>query len=74
MDGRITWGKDGDEENISADLNVNLIKWLAQGANITFDIIQNYLKYLTGDTNEVFQTVLSLDILQPLFRGAGRRY
>lgn len=73
VDGGVTWEKDGDEESVTADLNLNLIKWLAQGAQITFDIIQNYLRYLTGDTDEVFQTVLSLDILQPLFRGAGRR-
>lgn len=60
------------EETINADLNLNLVKWLAHGTQITFDIIENYLKYLVGDKTEVFQTVLSLDILQPLFRGAGR--
>jgi outer membrane protein TolC len=71
--GTITWSKDEDQENISGDLNLNLVKWLAQGAQITFDIVQNYLKYLMGNKTEAFQTVLSLDILQPLFRGAGRR-
>jgi outer membrane protein TolC len=73
VDGTVTWEKDSlGEENVSADLNLNLAKWLAQGAQITFNIAQEYLKYLTGDTDGIFQTVVGLDILQPLFRGAGR--
>ncbi len=71
--GTVTWERDSlGEENISADLNLNLMKWLAQGAQITFNIAQEYLKYLTGNVDETFQTVVGLDILQPLFRGAGR--
>ncbi len=38
-------------ENVNADLNLNLVKWLAQGAQITFNIAQEYLKYLIGDTD-----------------------
>ncbi len=73
IDGAVTWEKDSDgAENVSADLNLNLVKWLAQGAQITFNIAQEYLKYLTGNIDGTFQTVVGLDILQPLFRGAGR--
>jgi outer membrane protein TolC len=70
--GSVAWQEKSGEEDISADLNLNLIKWLSRGTQITFDIIQDYLKYLVGGKTEVFQTALSLDILQPLFRGAGR--
>lgn len=73
VDGGVTWTSDGDEENVSADLNLNLMKWLAQGTQITFNIAQEYLKYLTGSVDETFQTVVGLDIFQPLFRGAGRK-
>ncbi|MBU1047759.1 MAG: TolC family protein [Candidatus Omnitrophica bacterium] len=73
IDGTVTWEKDSlGTENVNADLNLNLVKWLAQGAQITFNIAQEYLKYLIGDTDGIFQTVVGLDILQPLFRGAGR--
>ena len=73
VDGGVTWESDGGEENVSADLNLNLVKWLAQGTQITFNIAQEYLKYLTGNVDETFQTVVGLDIFQPLFRGAGRK-
>ncbi len=73
IDGTVTWEEDNaGTENVAAGLNLNLIKWLAQGTQITFNIAQEYLKYITGNVDETFQTVVGLDILQPLFRGAGR--
>lgn len=73
ISGDVTWEKDSEGvEDVNAGLNLNLMKWLAQGTQITFNIAQEYLKYLTGNVDETFQTIVGLDILQPLFRGAGR--
>ncbi|HOL22454.1 MAG TPA: TolC family protein [bacterium] len=62
----------GDEESVSGDVNFKLFRWLATGAQITFDITKNFINYLTGDKKTDFQTIVSLDILQPLLKGAGR--
>ncbi|MCM8829639.1 MAG: TolC family protein [Candidatus Omnitrophica bacterium] len=63
----------GDDESISAQTNFKLLRWLATGAQITFDITKNFISYLTGDKKTDFQTMVSLDILQPLLKGAGRK-
>ncbi|MCM8821755.1 MAG: TolC family protein [Candidatus Omnitrophica bacterium] len=70
--GTIKWNSADGEEKISGNLNLSLIKWLAQGAEITFDIGQYFTKLLTGTKQTTFQNALSLNILQPLFQGAGR--
>lgn len=72
VSGEGIWQKDGDEESVDANLNLNLVKWLSHGTQITVNIIESYLQYLMGSKAEAFQSVISLDILQPLFRGAGR--
>jgi len=70
--GEIFWGKNGSE-NINANLNLNLIKWLANGAELTYDFTKQFVKYLSGSKEKIFQTVMSLDLLQPLLKGAGRK-
>lgn len=62
----------GDGEKVSGQVNFQLLRWLATGAQITFDITKDFIKYLTGDKKTDFQTMVSLDILQPLLKGAGR--
>ncbi|MCM8762376.1 MAG: TolC family protein [Candidatus Omnitrophica bacterium] len=62
----------GDDESISGQATFKLLRWLATGAQITFDITKNFISYLTGDKKTDFQTIVSLDILQPLLKGAGR--
>ncbi|MCM8816771.1 MAG: TolC family protein [Candidatus Omnitrophica bacterium] len=70
--GSIKWTSSDGNEQISGNLNLSLIKWLAQGAKITFDIGSYLTKFLNGNKQDVFQNALSLNILQPLFQGAGR--
>lgn len=70
--GSIKWNSASGNETVTGNLNLSLIKWLAQGAQITFDIGQLFTKYLTGSKQNIFQTALSFNILQPLFQGAGR--
>jgi outer membrane protein TolC len=73
-DGSVTWTKDEntDAENINADLNLNLTKWLAQGTQISLDATEEYFQNIAADGDGNFQTIVGLNILQPLFRGAGR--
>ena len=73
LGGKVSWEKDEEEESAGANLNLNLIKWLSKGPKVTFSISEELLKYLPGEEEETFQTVVSLNLLQPLFRGAGRR-
>jgi len=61
-----------DEKSVTGNVNFTLLRWLATGAQITFDITKDFVSYLTGDKKTDFQTMISLDILQPLLKGAGR--
>jgi len=71
--GSMTWTADEDTKDISADLNLGLIQWLAQGTQISLNVVEEYSQDLMAENSaENFQTVVGLDILQPLFRGAGR--
>ncbi|HOK80620.1 MAG TPA: TolC family protein, partial [bacterium] len=70
--GSIQWNSASGQDTVSGNLNLSLVKWLAQGAKLTFDIGQYLTKYLTGSKENIYQTALSLNIFQPLFQGAGR--
>ncbi|MCM8756982.1 MAG: TolC family protein [Candidatus Omnitrophica bacterium] len=67
-----TWTNNG-QAGWSAGVNWQLIRWLADGAEMSFDFTHNFLRYLTGDKTKSFQTIMQLNLLQPLLRGAGRR-
>lgn len=71
LGGNINWEK-GDEESISGDLDFSLIKLLSNGAQVTFDITKEFLKYFTGSKEKDFQTFLSLNFFQPILKGAGK--
>ena len=74
LGGSLTGEKGSNGENtLSGNLNLNLIKWLAQGAKITLGLTGNMFQYLTGSRKKTYQSIINLDILQPLFNGAGRR-
>ena len=71
LGGNVYWSKNGDE-NLSGGLNFSLIRWLSTGAQITFDIAKDFVRYLTGDANTDIGTIVTMNILQPLLKGAGR--
>ena len=71
LGGNVYWSKNGGE-NLSGGLNFSLIRWLATGAQITFDIAKDFVRYLTGNIDTDIGTIVTLNILQPLFKGAGR--
>lgn len=70
--GSINWSSASGKEKVSGNLNLSLIKWLAQGAKLSFDAGQYFTKLLTGTKQNTYQNALNLNILQPLFQGAGR--
>ncbi|MGB9677562.1 MAG: TolC family protein [Candidatus Ratteibacteria bacterium] len=71
--GDINWNKNPEEQKISSNLNLNLIQALSKGGEISFNIGEAILKYLTGDKEKAFQSILSLNLFQPLFKGAGEK-
>ena len=70
--GNINWYKNSAQK-ISSNLNLNLIQALSTAGEISLNIGEAILKYLTGDKKEVFQSILSLNLFQGLFKGAGRK-
>ncbi len=70
--GSIDWNSSSSGETTGGNLNLSLVKWLATGAEITFNIGQYLAKYLTGSKENVYHTAMELNIFQPLFQGAGR--
>lgn len=69
--GNVTYNKK-DEKSISGALSFNMLKWLATGAQITFDTSKDFLRYLTGDSAKDIPTIISLNLVQPLLKGSGR--
>ncbi len=67
------WERDpGGEETLGGRFNARLLRILSTGAEVTVDITKDFLRYLTGDRDTDLQTIVSLNLLQPLLRGAGR--
>ncbi len=71
LTGNVTWNS--DEEKITSKLNLRLIQALSTAGEITLNIGESILKYLSGDKEKAFQSILSLNLFQPLFKGAGRK-
>jgi outer membrane protein TolC len=72
LGGNLYWNK-GDDESVSGTLSFGILRWLAMGTQLTFDITKDFISYLTGDKDTDIQTIISMNILQPLLRGAGRK-
>ncbi|HNS31936.1 MAG TPA: TolC family protein [bacterium] len=71
LTGNTSWDK-GEDESISGGLNLRLFRWLAKGAQITLDISKDFIKYFTGDRDKDLQTIIALNIIQPLLKGSGQ--
>jgi len=73
LGGSFDWQGGGNEDgSAGGSLNMGFLRWLSTGAEITLDISKDFLRYLTGDKRTDIQTIISLNLLQPLIRGAGR--
>jgi outer membrane protein TolC len=67
-----TISADGDEsESANSQLGVGLL--LATGANVSINIANDLLRFLTGDPRKSATSTLSFSVFQPILRGAGRK-
>lgn len=55
----------------SGKLQLGLTRLFKTGARVTVGLTSNLLQYYTGDPRRSSQSLLNLDITQPLLRGAG---
>lgn len=67
------WTSTAGTEQVKVAGDLSLIQWLADGAQVTLNLGTDFLRYLTGDPEESLGSLLRLNLLQPIFRGAGRR-
>ncbi|NOX97518.1 MAG: TolC family protein [Nitrospirae bacterium] len=65
--------KQGNERYGTGGADFGLKQLLASGAEIGVDLGLDVLRYFTGDPRKSASSLLSLGIIQPLTRGAGRR-
>ncbi|MCX7917591.1 MAG: TolC family protein, partial [bacterium] len=72
LTGDINWNVDS-QNKITSNLKVNLIQALSTAGEISINIGEAIVKYLTGDKEKTFQSIVSLNLFQPLFKGAGRK-
>lgn len=56
-------------ETVTVGSRVSLLQWLADGARVTLDLSADFFRY----PRESLASAVSINVLQPLMRGAGRR-
>ncbi len=67
------YNKDFYKETMTANTGFSVSKMLRSGATVGIDISTEFLRHLTGDPRQTIASVLAVKIIQPLWRGAGRR-
>ncbi|MBE7560258.1 TolC family protein [bacterium] len=70
--GDVARNSDGTE-TVGGSASATLRRNLAAGGSLALNLASNFLHYLTGDFRDSSRSLFSLDLLQPLWRGAGRR-
>jgi len=66
------WNSGPGEENWDTSTNFGVSKLLADGAQIGINLSSDFLHNLTGDPSRTAASILAVQIIQPLWRGAGR--
>ncbi|MFA5645609.1 MAG: TolC family protein [Candidatus Ratteibacteria bacterium] len=72
ISGSAEWNNDGTDDSLSASLNIGLVRWLGAGTQMTLNLGQSLLQYLTGTKDKAWRGLLSFDLFQPLLQGSGR--
>jgi outer membrane protein TolC len=65
--------RDGEDQLYLGDGQFGVSQMIATGAQASLSISTNFLRYMTGDANQSISSILSAQIVQPLWRGAGQR-
>ncbi len=66
------WDKSPGDETIAGGGQVGVARLLKTGATIGLNLSTEFLKHLTGDPRRTAASILALNIIQPLWRGAGK--
>ena len=67
------WNKRSGDETYKAEGGFSISKLLKTGATIGLNLSTEFLRHLTGDPARTAASVLAVEVIQPLWRGAGRR-
>jgi len=67
------WADDGNDESISGSGGISMSQLLYAGGSLTIDIATDLLRFMTGDPREAATSIMSMEIVQPLWRGFGRK-
>ncbi|MFH1549094.1 MAG: TolC family protein [Planctomycetota bacterium] len=67
------WNKRVGDETYTTESGFSISKLLKTGATIGLNLSTEFLRHLTGDPARTAASVLAVEIIQPLWRGAGRR-
>lgn len=70
--GQSVYENNAGTKSINSSANLSLFQWLAEGTQFSLNITTNYLKGLAENPTKIFSSILTLNILQPLFQGAGK--
>jgi len=64
---------ESEEETISYSTDFGFSKMFATGADLSLNLATDFLQYLTGSSRKALASTVTATIIQPLFRGAGKR-
>jgi len=67
------WQRAEKDESWAGETEFGVTQLLASGASISLELSSEFLRHVTGDPRATAASVLSATIIQPLWRGAGRR-
>lgn len=67
------WEWDDKDESWAGDADFGMTQALATGASFTLGLSADVLRYATGDPRHSASSLITARIVQPLWRGAGRR-
>lgn len=67
------WTHDDGDEYWTADSAIGVRQLLSTGGQFTANLTTDLLRFATGDPRESAASFLSATLIQPLWRGAGRR-
>jgi outer membrane protein TolC len=67
------WRHDDSDESWAGNGSFGVSQLLATGGSLALDFSTNLLRFATGDPREAAASTVSATLIQPLWRGAGRR-
>ncbi len=68
-----SYNRNAADESVSANTKLGVNQLLASGAQISANIANNWLEFLTGNPRTSLGSVLTASITQPLLRGSGQK-